>query len=73
MKVGEFALRARASRLNRKAGFEAAIKKARRDLHSLSSPWSTPSANQGFSRRKINRPTLTLFPQSPSTEPSKEA
>jgi hypothetical protein len=73
MKVGEFARRARASRLNKKSGFEAAIKKARRELHSARSPWSAPPANQRFLQRKIDRPTLTLFPQTSTSEPRKEA
>ena len=35
MKVGEFARRARASRLSKKAKFEAAFERARRDLRLL--------------------------------------
>lgn len=64
MKVGEFAKRARASRMNKKAKFEEAFRLLRREL-SLSE--LEPAAQQstlGFSaQRNPTRPTLSLFPR----------
>ena len=74
MELGEFARRARASRLSKKAKFEAAFERARRDLRLLdaASPLS-PSPIIGFAhRRKAERPILTLATQD-QTPRQKEA
>jgi hypothetical protein len=61
MKVGEFARRGRASRLSKKAKFEAAFERARRDLRLLdAAPVLFPSPTIGFAqRRKPERATST--------------
>ena len=68
MKVGEFARRARASRLSKKAKFEAAFERARRDLRLLDvAPALSPSPTMGFAqRRKADRPVLSLTLQDPA-------
>ncbi len=52
MKLGEFTRRARASRLDRKAKFEAAFERARRDLQMSegTSLWSRPTTHHTFIR-----------------------
>ena len=62
MKVGEFARRARASRLSKKAKFEAAFERARRDLRLLdAAPALSLSPIMGFAeRRKAERPILSI-------------
>ena len=65
MKVGEFARRARASRLSKKAKFEAAFERARRDLRLLdAAPALSPSPIA--QRRKADRPVLSLTLQDPA-------
>ena len=61
MKVGEFARRARASRLSKKAAFETAFERARRDLRLLDAGHAlAPSPTIGFAqRRKAERATST--------------
>ena len=65
MKVGEFASRARASKLSKKAKFEAAFERARRELRLLdAAPALSPSPAIGFARRrKAERPILSLTRQ----------
>jgi hypothetical protein len=72
MKLSEFTRRARASRLEKKAKFEAAFERAKRDL-------KLPEANMTTSRRSVMhsyvrsdtpRPVLTLFPRNESTATS---
>lgn len=63
MKVGEFARRARVSRLGKKATAEAAFERARRDLN-LPEPRLAPSPTPGFEpRRNASRANLILFRQ----------
>jgi hypothetical protein len=66
MKVGEFASRARASKLSKKAKFEAAFERARRELRLLDAapPALSPSPTIGFAqRRQAERPVLSLTRQ----------
>jgi hypothetical protein len=57
MKVGEFARRARMSRLSKRAKFEAAFERARRDLRLLDAARAiSPAPTTGFAeRRKVGR------------------
>ncbi len=65
MKVGEFARRARASRLSKKAKFEAAFERARRDLRLLdAAPALSPSPIMGWVLRRDVR-LSGPFSQSP--------
>lgn len=68
MKVGEFARRARASRLSKKAKFEAAFERARRDLHLLDEPpLERTQPRLGFAkRRQSDRPIISLAKQDQS-------
>jgi hypothetical protein len=64
MKLSEFTRRARASRLDKKAKYEAAFERARRDLKlphaAAASP--RPAAPHTFIGSNADRPILTLFP-----------
>jgi hypothetical protein len=61
MKVGEFAKRARASRLKKSAKIDETFKRLRQEIR-LSE--ASPMQNSGFSaRRQSKRPTLSLFPK----------
>jgi hypothetical protein len=62
MTVGEFARRARASRLSKKAKFEAAFERARRDLQLLDeAAILAPLPTAGFAkRRETSRPVIAL-------------
>jgi hypothetical protein len=51
MKVGEFARRARASRLSKKAKLEVAFERARRDLRLLDEPVLAAPPTPGFASR----------------------
>jgi hypothetical protein len=61
MKLAEFTRRARASRLDKKAKYEAAFERARRDLKLLEESSPAPAAPHTFIRSAPNRPVLTLF------------
>lgn len=65
MKLSEFTRRARASRMERKAKYEAAFQRAIRDLNL--SDISTGPANTvtpvSYIRSEFRRPVLTLFRQ----------
>jgi hypothetical protein len=64
MKLSEFTRRARASRLEKKAKFDAAFERAKRDLQ-LPEAGMTPSRRtlpHTFIRSESARPILTLFP-----------
>lgn len=64
MKVGEFAKRARALRLNKKAKFDEAFRHLRRELRLPAADAPLTSQKPGFSRpRQSKRPTLSLFPK----------
>lgn len=64
MKVGEFAKRARASRLDKKAQFDEAFRRLRRELRLPSAEAPSTSQKLGFSGpRQSKRPTLSLFPK----------
>ncbi len=65
MKLGEFARRARASRLERKAKHEAAFQRAIRDLDLPATPPAPPHspAPVSYLRGESARPALTFFPQ----------
>ncbi len=65
MTVGEFSRRARASRLSKKAKFEAAFERARRDLRLLDETFDlAPTPTIGFAkRRETARPVLSLSRQ----------
>ena len=69
MKVGEFARRARASRLSKKAKFEAAFERARRDLRLLDAAHAlAPTPTIGFAqRRKTDRPVHRTRSTRPNT------
>lgn len=65
MKLGEFTRRARASRLQRKAKYEAAFQRAIRDLDLSdvsTTPRSAPTVH--YLRSEARRPVLSLFPKS---------
>lgn len=62
MKLSEFTRRARASRLDKKAKYEAALERARRDLRLPEASPSRPAAPHTFIRSNADRPILTLFP-----------
>jgi hypothetical protein len=62
MKVGEFAKRARASRLKKSAKIDETFKRLRQEIRLSEAP--SPSQKPGFSaRRQSKRPTLSLFPK----------
>jgi hypothetical protein len=63
MKVGEFAKRARASRMNKKAKFDEAFKRLRRELNLSAAKASPVPQKVNFSSRQ-QRETLSLFPKS---------
>jgi hypothetical protein len=75
MELGEFARRARASRLSKKAKFEAAFERARRDLRLLdAAPALSPTPTIGFAqRRKTDRPVISLARQGEVPAVRKEA
>jgi hypothetical protein len=64
MQLGEFTRRARGSRLDKKAKYEAAFERARRDLKlpSGAAVPVRPSRPLTFIRSNADRPILTLFP-----------
>ncbi len=62
MKLAEFTRRARASRLEKKAKYEAAFERARRDLRLPEAPASRSAVPHTFIRSNADRPILTLFP-----------
>ncbi len=62
MKLTEFTWRARASRRDKKAKYEAAFERARRDLRLPDAPSPRPPAPHTFIRSNPDRPILTLFP-----------
>lgn len=68
MKLCEFARRARMSRLQKKAKFEAELERAMRDLQ-LEDHGALRSRRtlHSFIRNEPNRPILTLFPREQST------
>jgi hypothetical protein len=60
MKVGEFARRARASRLSKKAIFDAAFERARRDLRLLDDAPFAPTTTVHFIESpQTDRPRIT--------------
>ncbi len=62
MTVGEFARRARASRLSKKAKFEAAFERARRDLRLLEdAPVLMPPPTVGFAKRREGERPIISF------------
>jgi hypothetical protein len=64
MKVGEFARRARALRLNRSNRFDEAFKQLRQELQLTAAEPPAISRKSGVSGpRQSKRPTLTLFPK----------
>jgi hypothetical protein len=65
MKLGEFTRRARASRMQRKAKYEAAFQRAIRDLD-LSDVSATPRPAPAvhYLRSEARRPILSLFHKS---------
>jgi hypothetical protein len=67
MNLSEFARRARMSRLQKKARFEAELERSMRDLQlsdtAVSRARRTPHS---FIRNEPNRPILTLFPRQQS-------
>lgn len=72
MKLSEFTRRARASRLEKKAKFEAAFERARRDLK-LPDAGTTPPRRpvaHSYIRSESPRPILTLFPRNESATQS---
>ena len=65
MKLSEFTRRARASRLEKKAKFDAAFTRALRDLK-LAEPGATQvkeNIAHSYMRSDLRRPVLTLFPR----------
>ncbi len=62
MKLSEFARRARASRLEKKAQYDAAFERAMRDLKLAEIP-ATQSRPSAHTRSESGRPVLTLFPR----------
>ncbi len=65
MKLSEFTRRARASRLEKKAKFEAAFERAKRDLNlpDVAVMPSREPQSHTFIRSESPRPILTLFPR----------
>ena len=65
MKVGEFARHARASRLSKKAKFEAAFERARRDLRLIDAAPSLASQPiTSFAKRRKPDRTIIKLPDS---------
>jgi hypothetical protein len=62
MKLSEFTRRARASRLDKKAKYEAAFERARRDLKLPHAAAASPRRAHTFIGSNADRPILTLFP-----------
>ncbi len=60
MKLSEFTRRARASRLEKKAKFDAAFERALRDLN-ISGAAVTAERPHTYIRSESERPVLTLF------------
>lgn len=64
MKVGEFAKRARASRLTKSAKIDETFKRLRQEIRLASAEAPRPSPSPGFSsRQRSKRPILSLFPK----------
>ncbi|WP_423416014.1 hypothetical protein RLW55_07315 [Hyphomicrobium sp. B1] len=72
MKLGEFTRRARASRMQKKAKYEAAFQRAIRDLDlSDVSATQRPAPTVHYLRSETRRPVLSLFPKNDAQDDSR--